>query len=46
MKDDKDYEEYLEWCKKNAELPMSKNGFDSFRINEWKFNESIKKVLK
>lgn len=45
MKDDNEYEEYLSWCKKYGELPLSKSGFDAYRINEWKFNEKIKKAM-
>lgn len=46
LTDDKDYEDYLEWCKVKGELPLPKKDFFVFRHNEWKFNEQIKKAMK
>ena len=35
MKDDEIYNEYLDFCKQNAEIPLNKVGFDDLRLNEW-----------
>lgn len=46
MNDDKLYDEYLEFCKKNGELPMEKSGFQELRMKEDKMKEKINNVFK
>ena len=43
MKDDEIYNEYLEFCKQNAEIPLNKVGFDDLRLNEWKAKRKLNK---
>lgn len=43
MKDDDEYEEYLEWCKFKGEIPVDKVGFDVHRMKEF---QMYKKLLK
>jgi hypothetical protein len=43
MKDDEIYNEYLEFCKRNAEIPLNKVGFDDLRLNEWKAKRKLNK---
>lgn len=46
MNDDKLYDEYLEFCKKNGELPMEKSGFRELRMKEEKLKEKINKAIR
>ncbi len=41
--DDKEYEEYLEWCNVKGEIPVEKKGFDEHRMEEYHL---YKKLLK
>ncbi|KUY29396.1 hypothetical protein [Elizabethkingia ursingii] len=41
--DDKEYEEYLEWCLIKGEAPAEKDGFDKYRMEEY---HMYKKLLK
>lgn len=43
IKDDVEYEEYLEWCKFKGESPVEKQGFDEHRMKEF---QMYKKLLK
>lgn len=33
--DDKEYNEYLEWCKMKGEIAVDKEGFDEHRMKEY-----------
>ncbi|MGE8535896.1 MAG: hypothetical protein ACN6OJ_15015 [Chryseobacterium sp.] len=46
MNDDKLYDEYLEFCRKNGELPMEKSGFQELRMKEEKMKEKINNAFK
>lgn len=46
MNDDKLYEEYIEFCKKNGELPMEKSGFQELRMKEEKMKEKINNAIR
>lgn len=46
MNDDKLYDEYLEFCKKNGELPMEKYGFRELRMKEEEMNKKINNILR
>lgn len=46
MDDDKLYSEYLEFCKKNGELPMEKSGFQELRMKEEKLKEKINNAIR
>lgn len=46
MNDDRLYGEYLEFCKKNGELPMEKSGFKELRMKEEKQREKINNAFK
>lgn len=46
MRDDYLYEEYLEFCKNNGELPMEKSGFRELRMKEEEMNIKIKNAMK
>ena len=46
MVDDKLYEEYLEFCKKNGELPMEKSGFQELRMKEEKQRQKLNHAFK
>lgn len=43
LKDDADYEEYLEWCKFKGELPADREGFDEYDMKEY---QHYKKLMK
>ena len=43
LKDDEEYQEYLEWCKMKGELAADKVGFDEYRMKEYQlYKELIK----
>ncbi|MGI9582652.1 hypothetical protein ACR1PO_15765 [Chryseobacterium sp. RRHN12] len=46
MVDDKMYDEYLEFCKMNGELPMEKSGFHELRMKEEKMKEKINNAIR
>ncbi len=46
MQDDRLYDEYLEFCKKNGELPMEKSGFKELRTKEEMQRQKINNVFK
>ncbi len=46
MNDDKMYDEYLEFCKSNGELPMEKSGFQELRMKEEKQRQKINDAFK
>lgn len=41
--DDKEYQEYLEWCKFKGELPADREGFDTYDMKEY---QHYKKLMK
>ncbi len=43
LKDDEEYQEYLEWCKMKGELAADKEGFDEYRMKEYQL---YKKLIK
>ena len=43
IKDDAEYDEYLEWCKFKGELAVDKEGFNEYRMHEYQL---YKKLLK
>ncbi|MGE8528513.1 hypothetical protein [Chryseobacterium rhizosphaerae] len=46
MYDDKMYDEYLDFCKKNGELPMEKSGFQELRMKEDKMRRKINESMR
>ncbi|MBE4949903.1 hypothetical protein [Chryseobacterium culicis] len=46
MDDDKLYADYIEFCKKNGELPMEKSGYQELRMKEEKQREKINNAFK
>lgn len=43
LKDDAEYEEYLEWCKMKGELAVDKDGFDEHRMKEFLMYKKLMK---
>lgn len=43
LKDDAEYEEYLEWCKMKGELAVDKDGFDEHRMKEFMMYKKLMK---
>ncbi|MDV4026131.1 hypothetical protein CMT52_17505 [Elizabethkingia anophelis] len=43
MLDDKEYEQYLEWCKIKGEVPSEKVGFDKHRMEEYHLYKNLLK---
>jgi hypothetical protein len=43
LKDDEEYQEYIEWCKMKGELAADKEGFDEYRMKEYQL---YKKLIK
>ena len=35
LKDDNEYNEYLEWCKMKGEIAIEKEGYDEYRMQEY-----------
>lgn len=46
MNDDQKYSEYLEFCKRNGEIPMEKSGFRELRNKEKDLERKINDSLK
>lgn len=46
MNDDKLYNEYLEFCKKNNETAMEKKGFEELRKKDEAHQQRMKYILK
>lgn len=43
LKDDKDYNEYLEWCKMKGEMALEKEGYDEYRMKEYHLYKKLMK---
>ena len=43
LKDDQEYQQYIEWCKMKGELAGDKEGFDEYRMKEYQL---YKKLIK
>lgn len=43
MKDDSEYEEYLEWCKFKGEMAAEKEGYDKHRMEEYHLYKKLMK---
>ncbi len=43
LKNDAEYEEYLEWCKMKGELAVDKDGFDEHRMKEFMMYKKLMK---
>jgi hypothetical protein len=41
MLDDKEYEEYIEWCKIKGEIPVEKEGYDKHRMEEYHLYKNL-----
>ena len=39
--DDKEYEEYIEWCKIKGEIPVEKEGYDKHRMEEYHLYKNL-----
>ncbi|MEJ5105499.1 hypothetical protein [Chryseobacterium sp. MYb328] len=46
MNDDKIYDDYIEFCKKNGELPMEKIGFRELRMREEELKRKINESMR
>ena len=43
LKNDKEYAEYLDWCKFKGELPAEKEGFDEHQMKEYQLYKKLMK---
>ena len=43
LKNDEEYQEYLDWCKFKGELPAEKEGFDEHQMKEYQLYKKLMK---